>query len=54
MSRVHEARKIGFLKWEADIEHGNITFTLPGWTKAGAEANAAKFVVLLAEKREDA
>ena len=37
------AHKVGFLKWEADLEIGRVTYTFQGYTKKGAVKKAAKY-----------
>lgn len=37
-------RKIRFMYWEADVESGNVIYSFPAYTKAGALKKANKFL----------
>jgi hypothetical protein len=39
----NDAHKVGFLKWEADVTIGRVTYTFQGYTKKGAVRKAAQY-----------
>lgn len=38
-----DAHKVGFLKWEADLPLGRVTYTFQGYTKKGAVKKATTY-----------
>lgn len=52
MSHLKEARRVGLLNWEADVEMGSTVFTFRGWTKAGATRQAASWLTHLTKEQE--
>lgn len=39
----NDAHKVGFLRWEADVTIGRVTYTFIGYTRKGASKKASAF-----------
>jgi hypothetical protein len=43
MADTLSVHKVGFLKWEADVTIGHVTYTFQGYTKNGALKKATAY-----------